>query len=143
MDTLLWIAVGLGIGWAGSKLMLSSGDRLTSGVVAGFIGAVLGASAMRLLGPATQAGRVDTLAAALAGALWLTWAACVVTFARRSDAELGGASREPWTRRAEAEHGGRERPRRRTTTLEPVPDALTPARARRSCTSFEASRSSR
>jgi uncharacterized membrane protein YeaQ/YmgE (transglycosylase-associated protein family) len=101
MDTLLWIAVGLGIGWAGSKLMLSSGDRLTSGVVAGFVGAVLGASAMRLLGPATQAGRVDTLAAALAGALWLTWAVCVVTFARRSDDELGAraASRGPVDRR--------------------------------------------
>ena len=35
-----------------------------------------------------QAGRVDTLVAALAGALWLSWATCVVTFGQRSDGEL-------------------------------------------------------
>ena len=93
MDALLWIAVGLSVGWAASKLMLSSGDRLIWGVVGGFAGAVLGGSVMRLLGPWTQAGsqagRVDMLVAALAGALWLSWATCVVTFGRRSDGELG------------------------------------------------------
>jgi uncharacterized membrane protein YeaQ/YmgE (transglycosylase-associated protein family) len=92
MDALLWIAVGLSVGWAASKLMLSSGDRVVSSVVAGFVGAVLGGSAMRLLGDWTQAGsqagRVDMLVAALAGALWLSWATCVVTFGRRSDGEL-------------------------------------------------------
>ena len=101
MDALLWIAVGLGIGWAGSRLMLSSGKRLTLGVVAGLIGAALGGSAMRLLGPAAQAGGVDAVVAALAGALWLTWAVCVVTFGRSSDAELGAraAIRGPFDRR--------------------------------------------
>ena len=101
MDALLWVAVGLGSGWAGSKLMLSSGNRLTLGVVAGLIGAVLGGSAMRLLGPAAQAGGMDALVAALAGALWLTWAVCVVTFGGSSDAEFGAraASREPFDRR--------------------------------------------
>jgi uncharacterized membrane protein YeaQ/YmgE (transglycosylase-associated protein family) len=93
MDALLWIAVGLSVGWAASKLMLSSGDRMISGIVAGFTGAVLGGSIMRLLGAWTQAGpqagRVDMLVASLAGALWLSWATCVVTFGRRSDGELG------------------------------------------------------
>lgn len=92
MDALLWIVVGLSVGWAASKLMLSSGDRVVSSVVAGFVGAVLGGSVMRLLGDWTQAGpqagRVDMLVASLAGALWLSWATGVVTFSRRSDGEL-------------------------------------------------------
>jgi uncharacterized membrane protein YeaQ/YmgE (transglycosylase-associated protein family) len=93
MDVVLWMVVGLGAGWAAGKLTLSSGDRLASAVVAGLIGAVLGGFAMSQFGFAALGGRVDTLMAALAGALWLSWAVCIVTFARRSDVELNRRSR--------------------------------------------------
>jgi uncharacterized membrane protein YeaQ/YmgE (transglycosylase-associated protein family) len=93
MHVLLWTVVGLGVGWAAGKLMLTSGGRLTSAVVAGLVGALLGGFVMRQLGAASFDGRVNALVAALAGALWLSWATCVVTFARRSDDELHGRFR--------------------------------------------------
>jgi uncharacterized membrane protein YeaQ/YmgE (transglycosylase-associated protein family) len=93
MHVLLWTVVGLSAGWAAGKLMLSSGDRLTSAVVAGLVGALLGGFVMRQLGAASFDGRMNALVAALAGALWLSWATCVVTFARRSDDELSGRLR--------------------------------------------------
>jgi uncharacterized membrane protein YeaQ/YmgE (transglycosylase-associated protein family) len=93
MHALLWIVIGLSAGWAAGKLMLTSGDRLTLAVVAGLAGAFLGDLFMRQLGAASSDGRVNALVAALAGALWLSWATCVVTFARRSDDELSGRLR--------------------------------------------------
>ena len=93
MHVLLWTVVGLGVGWAAGKLMLTSGGRLTSAVVAGLVGALLGGFVMRQLGAASFDGRLNALVAALAGALWLSWATCVVTFARRSDDELHGRFR--------------------------------------------------
>jgi uncharacterized membrane protein YeaQ/YmgE (transglycosylase-associated protein family) len=65
MDVVLWMAVGLGAGWAAGKLTLSSGDRLASAVVAGLIGAVLGGFAMSQFGFAALGGRVSRAASAI------------------------------------------------------------------------------
>ncbi len=103
MDTVLWIAIGLSAGWTTSKLMLSSGDRLVSGMVAGAVGALLGGLSMRLLDPTAQSGPVNTAVAALAGALWLTWVVCVVVFGRQTDDERS-APVDSYTHL----HGGRD-----------------------------------
>ena len=86
MNILLWIMIGAGAGWATSKLMLSSSrSRLIAGTLAGVVGALLGGIGMRLLDSASGGDHVNTAAAAVAGALWLAWIVCVVTFSRRPD----------------------------------------------------------
>jgi uncharacterized membrane protein YeaQ/YmgE (transglycosylase-associated protein family) len=84
MDMLLWVVLGLGGGWVGSTLMLAVGDRRAAGTVAGMVGALLGGTAMGLIGPAGRADHVTSAAAALAGALGLTFVVCLVTFGRQS-----------------------------------------------------------
>ena len=78
MDTIWGIVVGLGAGWVTSRLMLYGRDRRVPGAVVGVIGAMLGGTAMRLLAPGAGES-ITSIVAALAGAVWLTFAVSAFT----------------------------------------------------------------
>ena len=82
MDTIWWIAVGLGAGWVTSRLMLYGSDRRVPGAVVGMVGAFLGGAASRVLTAGVQGEGVTTIVAALAGAIGLTFAVSVFTSGR-------------------------------------------------------------
>jgi uncharacterized membrane protein YeaQ/YmgE (transglycosylase-associated protein family) len=75
-----WILMGSAVGWVLSRLMLGSEDDALRGTAAGMIGATLGGVSIRLLESAAPGvSQLNGTVAALAGSLWLTWIACVVT----------------------------------------------------------------
>jgi uncharacterized membrane protein YeaQ/YmgE (transglycosylase-associated protein family) len=79
-----WIAIGTIASWTVTRLMVGADDDALRGTAAGMIGAVLAGLGMRLLESrhATHSGGVNTLFAALAGSLWMTWITCVATSGR-------------------------------------------------------------
>jgi hypothetical protein len=83
-----WIGIGAAAGWTVTRLMVGAENDALRGTAAGMLGAVLGGLGLRLLDPSPVFGAtpLNTSAAALAGALWMTWITCVVTSGRRRDA---------------------------------------------------------
>ena len=87
LGVFIWLGIGAGAGWIISWLMVGPEDDALRGTAAGMTGGVLGGLALRLLTPPGLIGSLEAALAALAGALWLTWVACVVTSGRAP--ELG------------------------------------------------------
>jgi uncharacterized membrane protein YeaQ/YmgE (transglycosylase-associated protein family) len=84
LGVLAWLVIGSAVGWVVSRLMVLEDDDALRGTAAGIIGALLGGLGMRMVewSPAIGATQLNTLAAVLAGSLWLTWITCVVTSGR-------------------------------------------------------------
>ena len=79
MIILLWIVIGVGAGRAIGALMLGKDRHRSRDLSAGLIGAFLGPLVLQLFDSAATVGTLTASLAALAGALWLAWSACVVT----------------------------------------------------------------
>jgi uncharacterized membrane protein YeaQ/YmgE (transglycosylase-associated protein family) len=76
---LVWIVIGLGAGWTIGALTLGRDSRHSRALSAGLIGAFLGPFVLRLFDSGASVDALTASLAALAGALWLAWTACIVT----------------------------------------------------------------
>jgi uncharacterized membrane protein YeaQ/YmgE (transglycosylase-associated protein family) len=76
---LLWVVIGLAAGWAIGMLMLGKESRGARELAAAVAGAFLGPLLLQLYDPAAKPDTLTAALAALAGALWLAWIACVLT----------------------------------------------------------------
>ena len=79
MIILVWIVVGLGAGWTIGALTLGRDSRHSRALSAGLIGAFVGPFVLRLFDSGASVDALTASLAALAGALWLSWTACIVT----------------------------------------------------------------
>jgi hypothetical protein len=102
MDGVLWILIGLAGGAIIATLstdsrqrsMSASGWRRIGTAATGAVGALLGGSALVLRFPALRTDGLTTAAAALAGALWLSWVVAISIGRRRQGDDAEPAAEE-------------------------------------------------
>lgn len=79
MNLLLFLVVGLVAGWLAGQIMKGKGFGLVGNLVVGVVGAVIGGLLFDYAGiQITSNALIDSLAAALVGAILLVWIARLV-----------------------------------------------------------------